>query len=348
MNKWNYRLFVATLFFSAFSMGCAVRGPISGKKILSTLEPKMVDVNVSNISQNLTTNQSFFFMHDARSVMPQEEFNVGSGSDMSASAGIAIFKQGINAAGGGAVQIANTLASKNREVFTVAVIGESSEVKEIAKLVTMSKLIAGTNVVAAFNATTLTGEVQVVDVGPLDDLVSNLGVSVSDLEDLTGLLDRLGVDTGSDDLSDLIDDLLDPDVIAFDPDAIATVPDDLVADPPSGGSTSNLIKESTHEDRDANGRAINSRPSGRGAVVLIDSRFTGKIESVTVGGISFNQSTDFTRLPNGKREHWRHGSSANNFNGETITVELKDGKIFEGRIEGSGGRLFRGGFDLKD
>lgn len=104
-----------------------------------------------------------------------------------------------------------------------------------------------------------------------------------------------------------------------------------------GGDQTNLIKESTNDDGSV---------SGRGAVVLIAAKYTGLINSVSIDGQDLAQSTDWERLPNGKREHWRKNVSASSFNGKKITVNLDTGKTLTGTIRQTQGSPFRGTFDL--
>ena len=114
-------------------------------------------------------------------------------------------------------------------------------------------------------------------------------------------------------------------------------PGNTNAPPPS----TNISKTSIFIESTKDGPNRTRLPSGRGAVAVLNGQWLGKIESVTVGGASFSNATDYTKLPNGSREHWRNGTHAKEFHGETISVKFKDGTTLTDVLDGSGGRLYR-------
>ena len=117
-------------------------------------------------------------------------------------------------------------------------------------------------------------------------------------------------------------------------------PADLSSTHPLPPST-NISKTSIFIESTKDGPNRTRLPSGRGAVAVLNGEWLGKIESVTVGGASFSNATDYTKLPNGSREHWRNGTHAKEFHGETISVKFKDGTTLTDVLDGSGGRLYR-------
>ena len=106
-------------------------------------------------------------------------------------------------------------------------------------------------------------------------------------------------------------------------------------------SPSNITKTSIFIESTKDGPNRTRLPSGRGAVAVLNGQYLGKIESVTVGGAAFNNATDYTKLPNGSREHWRNSTHAQEFHGKIISVKFKDNTTLTDTIDGSGGRLYR-------
>ena len=104
-------------------------------------------------------------------------------------------------------------------------------------------------------------------------------------------------------------------------------------DPVPNPDTTTDFKESTDDD---------GQPSGRGAVIVISNEYLKDIAEVSIGGKAFANATDYEKLPNGGREHWRNGASAQTFHGAPVTITLKDGAgSLVGTINGSGGDLYR-------
>tara|TARA_R110000822_G_scaffold110654_3_gene240896 strand:+ start:4475 stop:5419 length:945 start_codon:yes stop_codon:yes gene_type:complete len=104
------------------------------------------------------------------------------------------------------------------------------------------------------------------------------------------------------------------------------------------GDSSNLFKQSFMDEAET---------QSRGSVVLISAEYTGLVKSVKVNGTPFVQSTDWERLPNGKREHWRNNALAVTFAGSPVEVTLEDGTVLSGNIKTTqAGSKFRGTFDL--
>jgi hypothetical protein len=90
------------------------------------------------------------------------------------------------------------------------------------------------------------------------------------------------------------------------------------------GEGGTLLKESTHDD---------GRPSGRGAVLLLTKEATGKVDSVWVASHEWRDATDYERLPNGGRLHFRNPGERNSmgsYAGLRLQVHLKDGSWWTG------------------
>ena len=118
--------------------------------------------------------------------------------------------------------------------------------------------------------------------------------------------------------------------------------------PPAGLSSThplppptNITKTSIFIESTKDGPNRTRLPSGRGAVAVLNGQWLGKISEVSVAGVSFSNATDYTKLPNGSREHWRNGTHAKEFHGKIISVTFKDGTTLTDKLDGSGGRLYR-------
>jgi len=63
-------------------------------------------------------------------------------------------------------------------------------------------------------------------------------------------------------------------------------------------------------------------------VLLFSCEWLRNVQSVTVKGESGRNGTDYTRLPNGKREHWRFSRSGPSYGNAEIVLTLKTGQKF--------------------
>lgn len=275
--------------FTSINSGCAFT------KYARLMEPPVDPVDVAELSANVPEGYEMLFLFGGESVQPEENIFNKSSNELTVDNALKMIDYG-NLLGQGEASIAadafRAFVSKNRRYPMQLHLIKSADNAEIG----YSKTV---EIVKSFNESALKPGTR--SLTNADKFTLDLKMAELKMEDFQKAIDKA------------IEDLKNE----FDTDPIPPVDDPDTPVTPEEGINVNLIKESTNED---------GTPSGRGAVVLVKSIWTGMVKHVRVGEELFV----FSSVANGNREHWRSPSSTSlsKFVGSTAIVKLKDNSVY--------------------